>query len=79
MSPGAPGRATRILKALAAYGLVAMVLWLGAEPIRRTFLLPELFTSLTRALVILVLPVVVGAAWRYPDMGSRAVGPAERE
>jgi len=77
MSSRVRDRIARILKAVAAYGLVAMTLWLAAEPIRRTFLLPELFTSVARGFVILALPVVVGAAWRYPDMGP-GVEPAER-
>lgn len=79
MSPGATGRGPRILKALAAYGIGATTLWLAAEPIRRTFLLPELFTAVTRGFLILLLPVVLGAAWRYPQMGAGVVGSSERE
>jgi hypothetical protein len=79
VSHGAPGRAPRILKALVAYGIAAMVLWGAVEPIRRTFLLPELFTSVARGFVILVLPVVLGAAWRYPEVGPDAAERSERE
>lgn len=79
MSARASGRALRLLKALGAYGLVAAALWLVAEPLRRAFLLPDLFTLVTRGFVVLVLPVVVAVAWRYPDVGRRVPASPESE
>ncbi len=79
MSARASGKALRLVKALAAYGLAAAALWLAAEPLRRAFLLPDLFTLVARGFVVLVLPVVIAVAWRYPEVGRRVPASPESE
>lgn len=59
----------RILKALVAYGVVGTGVWFAVDPIRRVFLLPELFTTATRILVLVFLPLALATAWRYPHVG----------
>ena len=59
----------RILKALVAYVVVGAGIWLAVDPIRRVFLLPELFTTGTRVLVVVFLPLALATAWRYPQLG----------
>lgn len=61
---------TRVLKALAAYVLVAGLVWLSLDPIRRVFVLPALFITATRGLILVLLPVTVAVAWRYPSLGD---------
>lgn len=61
----------RILKVLVVYAVIGAAVWYGVEPIRRTFLLPGLFTNATRLLVIAVLPFALGVAWRYPALVAR--------
>lgn len=60
----------RVLKVLAVYALVGSIVWFGAEPIRRTFLLPGLFTTATRWLLVAFLPFALAVAWRYPSLGA---------
>ena len=59
----------RILKALVAYVVVGTGVWFAVDPIRRVFLLPELFTTATRILLIVFLPLALATAWRYPEVG----------
>lgn len=52
------------------YVLVGAGIWLAADPIRRIFVLPALFTTAARGLVLLFLPVALAVAWRYPRLGA---------
>ena len=68
----------RLAKVLAVYLLVGAGVWYAVDPIRRLFVLPALFTTATRGLLLAFLPFALAAAWRYPSMGQRG-GDEERQ
>lgn len=61
--------AVRVVKVLAAYVVLAGLLWVLLPVIRRTFLLPELFDTLTKGALAVGAALAALVAWRYPEMG----------
>lgn len=70
MSATARGAARRLAVVLLACTVAGAAGWWAVGPIRRVFLLPDLFVPVARGLLFLGLVVVVAAAWRYPEMGE---------
>ena len=50
--------------------MVGAGIWLAVDPIRRVFVLPALFTTAVRGLLVVFLPVALSVAWRYPELGT---------
>jgi len=69
MSSGTGAAVVRVVKVLLAYALGAAVAWSLIPPIRRTFLLPALFTDVAQGALVLGAFVAALVAWRYPGMG----------
>ena len=59
-----------MLKAFVAYVFVAAGVWFAVDPIRSLFLLPALFTTGTRVMLVVFLPLALAVAWRYPNVGG---------
>jgi len=52
------------------YLAFAALAWWAVGPVRRTFLLPELFTTLARGALVLGVLVTGFTAWSYPGIGA---------
>ena len=79
MSRGAPGdpgadgntgAVRRVAITLAAYAVVAALLWWALPAVQRLLLLPSLFERIARGALLLGVPVVAALAWRYPSLGA---------
>ncbi len=66
------GSLRRILLVELAYLAFAALAWWAIDPVRQTFLLPELFTTVARGALFLGFFVAGITAWRYPEMGAGA-------
>lgn len=69
MSGGIGAAVVRVVKVLLVYAVGAAVAWSLIPPIRRTFLLPALFTDVAQGALVLGALVAAVVAWRYPTMG----------
>lgn len=65
---------SRVLKALTVYLVVGAGVWFFVEPVRRVFVLPAMFTTATRGLLVAFLPLALITAWRYPHVGQGGAG-----
>ncbi|MEJ2203316.1 MAG: hypothetical protein P8170_04340 [Gemmatimonadota bacterium] len=54
------------------YLAFAALAWWAIDPVRQTFLLPELFTTVARGALLLGIFVAGVTAWSYPRLGARA-------
>ena len=68
------GALRRILLVEIGYGVCALLAWWAIDPVRQTFLLPSLFSTLARGALILGVPLAALMAWRYPDLGGGVHG-----
>ncbi len=68
----ASGSLRRIVIVELAYLVFAVLAWGAIDPVRQTFLLPELFTAVARGALFLGFFVAGITAWRYPHMGPGA-------
>jgi hypothetical protein len=66
------GALRRILLVELAYVAVGAVAWWAIDPVRQTFLLPQLFTTVARGALFLGFFVAGLMAWRYPELGDGA-------
>lgn len=69
MTPETRADLSRVLKVLAAYAVLAWLLWALLPAIRRTFLLPELFLGMANGALGVGAVLAGVVAWRYPRMG----------
>ena len=65
---GSGGTGRRVALVLLLYVLAAWAALPVLGSVRRLLLLPELFTTLGRWLLVAGLPVALLTAWRYPDV-----------
>jgi hypothetical protein len=66
------GALRRIVLTELVYGALAVLGWWVIDPVRQTFLLPALFSTLARAALVLGFPLAGLMAWRYPELGGGA-------
>lgn len=70
MSGRRNGGPRRVVLTLTVYAAGAALLLWAAPSIQRLFLLPALFSTLVKVVLVLGFPFVAAVAWRYPDLGG---------